>query len=48
MTIKRLRVGESVATCIKQIPEPYKFYGIEYPGDIAICALENLEHEEKK
>lgn len=44
MTIKRL--GEHVATLVKDIPEPWKFGGIEYPGDTAICHIDNLMHEE--
>ena len=46
MTIKRL--NESVATLVKDIPEPYTFRGIEYPGDTAICSLDNLIHEGKR
>lgn len=41
MTIKRL--NEKVATLVKDIPEPWTFRGIEYPGDIAVCSLENLK-----
>lgn len=41
MTIKR--ISGNVATLVKDIPEPYILMGIEYPGDVAICKLENLE-----
>jgi hypothetical protein len=41
MTIKRR--NKSVATLIKEVPEPYTFYGIEYPGDVAICSIKNLK-----
>lgn len=40
MTIKRLT--GTVATCILEVPKPFKFWGIEHPGDIAVCAVENL------
>lgn len=43
MTIKRL--SDNVATLLKDIPEPWKFMGIEYPGDTAVCCIENLMHE---
>ena len=41
MTIKRI-TGGTVATLIKDIPEPYLLMGEEMPGDIAICSLKNL------
>lgn len=41
MTIKR--VSGSIATLVKDVPEPYKFRGIEYPGYVAVCALKNLQ-----
>lgn len=44
MTIKRL--SDKVATLVKDIHEPWKFGGIEYPGDTAVCLLDNLTHEE--
>lgn len=44
MTVKKISGGiGSIVTCVKEIPEPYKFGGIKYPGDIAICIIQNLE-----
>lgn len=41
MVVKKLH--GSVLTLEKEIPEPYTFRGIVYPGDIAICHEDNLE-----
>lgn len=46
MTIKR--TDGTVSTLIKDIPEPWFFGGIEYAGDTAVCANENLEHENNR
>jgi hypothetical protein len=40
MTIRS--ISESVATLMKDIPEPYLLMGQEMAGDIAICSIENL------
>jgi hypothetical protein len=46
MTVKRIAEG-IVATCVKDIPEPWTSLGTVYPGDIAICLVENLIPDEK-
>lgn len=41
MVVKKLH--RSVATLKKDVPEPFTMMGIEFPGDTAICLIENLK-----
>lgn len=37
-----LSVSDTVARLKKDMPEPYVWRGYEYPGDTAVCHIDNL------